>query len=93
MKSYEQIPEKSYNVGDVFFWFDETGKINKIYDRIKGKDYTTDNENFPEILKAAAEKLDIFQIRELKARITERQYEKICDDVLVAKIEKELAAH
>ena len=92
-KNYEHNQEKSYNIGELFFWFDETGKINKIYDRQREKDHFHNNEIFPDIFKAAAEKLEIFQLRDLKARLVEPDYQKICNDILVEKINSKLAAH
>ena len=93
MNYFEQKQEKSYNRGDeVFFWFDVNRNLNKVYDRKREKDYFHDNEIFPHIFKAAVNKLEINEIRDLIADLSlERELRKIADDILVKKMEEKLA--
>lgn len=92
-KDYEHKQEKGYNRGkELFFWFDENGLINKVYDRRNKIDYFRDNEIFPAIFKAAVSKLEIIDLQELKARMleTDEPYNGIADKILLEKMKAEL---
>lgn len=79
------IEEKAYNQDRFFFWFGTNYKLVKVFDRKYCVDHKVGSESFDEAFKEAVSKLSIAAIMELKGRVVETRFKKICDDSVLKK--------